>query len=94
MRGLTAELSARGMKSDRCAVWVFLLAEGLSFKKTMLPAEQSWVDIAAKRRRWKAHQGRIGPRRLVFIDGSRHCLERGEDQHGNFAWLGAAWTAA
>jgi putative transposase len=32
-RGLTAELLARGIKTDRRAVWVFLHAEGLSFKK-------------------------------------------------------------
>jgi putative transposase len=32
-RGLTAELVARGVKTDRRAVWVFLHAEGLSFKK-------------------------------------------------------------
>jgi len=32
-RGLAAELLARGIKSDRRAVWVFLHAEGLSFKK-------------------------------------------------------------
>ena len=32
-RGLTAELAARGVKTDRRAVWVFLHAEGLSFKK-------------------------------------------------------------
>ena len=32
-RGLTAELQARGIKSDRRMVWVFLHAEGLSFKK-------------------------------------------------------------
>ena len=32
-RGLAAELAARGIKSDRRAVWVFLHAEGLSFKK-------------------------------------------------------------
>ena len=32
-RGLTAELAARGIKTDRRAVWVFLHAEGLSFKK-------------------------------------------------------------
>jgi putative transposase len=33
LRGLTAELAARGVKTDRRAVWVFLRAEGLSFKK-------------------------------------------------------------
>lgn len=32
-RGLTAELAARGIKTDRRAVWTFLRAEGLSFKK-------------------------------------------------------------
>ncbi|WP_431285883.1 hypothetical protein ACQW02_09660 [Humitalea sp. 24SJ18S-53] len=35
-RGLTAELAARGIKTDRRAVWVFLHAEGLSFKKKKL----------------------------------------------------------
>lgn len=34
----------------------------------MLPAEQSRPDIARKRERWKRHQARIDPRRLVFID--------------------------
>lgn len=34
----------------------------------MLPTEQSRADIARKRTRWKTHQGRIDPRRLVFID--------------------------
>jgi hypothetical protein len=33
-RGSTAELAARGIKTDRRAVWVFVRAEGLSFKKT------------------------------------------------------------
>jgi transposase len=32
-RQLTAELAARGIKTDRRAVWVFLQGEGLSFKK-------------------------------------------------------------
>ena len=32
-RQLTAELRARGIKTDRRAVWVFVSAEGLSFKK-------------------------------------------------------------
>ena len=34
----------------------------------MLPTEQTRPDIARKRQRWKAHQGRIAPGRLVFID--------------------------
>ena len=34
----------------------------------MVPAEQDRPDIARKRRRWKAHQHRVDPRRLVFLD--------------------------
>lgn len=33
LRGLAAELAERGIKSHPRAVWVFLHAEGLSFKK-------------------------------------------------------------
>lgn len=33
LRGLAAELAMRGVKTDSRAVWVFLHAEGLSFKK-------------------------------------------------------------
>lgn len=33
LRGLTAELAARGVKTSPRAVWVFVHAEGLSFKK-------------------------------------------------------------
>jgi hypothetical protein len=34
----------------------------------VLPTEQSRPDIAARRTRWKAHQGKIDPKRLVFLD--------------------------
>jgi putative transposase len=33
LRGLTAELAGRGIKTQPRAVWVFVHAEGLSFKK-------------------------------------------------------------
>jgi transposase len=33
-RGLTADLAARGIRTDRREVWVFLHAEGLSFTTT------------------------------------------------------------
>jgi transposase len=36
-RQLTAELVARGIKTDRRAVWTFLHGEGLSFKKNHHP---------------------------------------------------------
>ena len=38
LRGLTAELAARGIKTQPRAVWVFLHAEGLSFKKNSVAA--------------------------------------------------------
>ena len=34
----------------------------------MLPAEQARPDIRRKRERWRTYQGRIEPRRLVFLD--------------------------
>jgi len=40
LRNLTKELAARGIKTDVRAVWTFVHAEGLSFKKTLRPAEQ------------------------------------------------------
>ena len=33
-----------------------------------MPAEQDRPDIARKRQRWKTHQHRIDPERLVFLD--------------------------
>lgn len=65
MRKLTAELAERGIKTDRRAVWVFVHAEGLSFKKKIRPAEQDRPDIARRRKRWKAHQVGIDASRLV-----------------------------
>jgi len=38
LRGLTAELAERGIKTQPRAVWVFLHAENLSFKKTPVSA--------------------------------------------------------
>ena len=43
-------------------------AEGLSFKKALPPQEQARPDVARRRTRWRAHQGRIEASRLVFID--------------------------
>jgi DDE superfamily endonuclease len=34
----------------------------------VVPAEQDRPDIARKRHRWKTHQRRVDPRRLVFLD--------------------------
>jgi transposase len=39
-----------------------------ALKKTLFAAEQDRPDVARKRLRWKAHQGRFNPARLIFID--------------------------
>ena len=41
---------------------------GSRLKKTLHASEQDRPDIARRRIRWKAHQGRLDPKRLVFID--------------------------
>lgn len=43
-------------------------AEGLSFKKSVLPAEQLRPAIAHRRAQWRKYQGRVDPARLVFVD--------------------------
>ena len=63
-----AELAERGLKVDDRTVWAFAHGEGLSFKKTTLASEQERPDIARKRARWRARQGSIDLKRLVFID--------------------------
>ena len=40
LRALVTELAERGVKVDYVQVWRFVHAEGLSFKKSVLPAEQ------------------------------------------------------
>ena len=37
-------------------------------KKTLHASEQDRADIARRRERWKKYQGRLDPKRLVFID--------------------------
>ena len=49
LRGLVAELAERGVKVDYVQVWRFAHAEGLSFKKSVLPAEQLRPKIARRR---------------------------------------------
>jgi transposase len=45
---------------------------GPELQKTLLPDEQTRPDVARRRARWKAYQGRIAPQRLVFIAALRH----------------------
>ena len=79
LRGLQAELATRGITVDYRTVWSFVHDEGLSFKKSVLPAEQLRPKIARRREQWKKYQGRLDPARLVFIDetrNGRHCRSR------------------
>jgi transposase len=57
LRGLEAELAGRGIKVDYVQVWRFAHAEGLSFKKSVLPAEQLKSKIARRREQWKKVSG-------------------------------------
>jgi putative transposase len=57
-RGLAAELLARGIKTDRRAVWVFLRAEGLSFKKNRAAGR---ADPARHRQEARALEEPSGP---------------------------------
>jgi transposase len=69
LRGLVAELAERGLKVDDRQVWEFAHAEGLGFKKSVLPAEQLRPAIARRREQWRKYQNRVDPKRLVFVDG-------------------------
>src|ERR1700693_4305384 len=42
-------------------------ARGSRSKKSLHASEQDRPDVARRRARWKQHQGRLDPRRLVFI---------------------------
>src|SRR5437868_6210257 len=68
LRALAAELAERGIKVSYFAVWHFFEHEGISFKKSLHASEQDRPDVARRRAQWKKYQGRIDPRRLVFID--------------------------
>ncbi|WP_260582715.1 IS630 family transposase [Sphingopyxis sp. PET50] len=68
LRGLLGELADRGVKASYGALWLFLEREGLSFKKSLFATEQDRPQIARRRAQWRKYQGRLDPRRLVFID--------------------------
>jgi len=49
----------------------FFRRTGVTFKKRPWSREQDRPDISRHRKRWRAYQGLIDPRRLVFIDETR-----------------------
>ena len=54
-------------------------ARGLPLKKSLHASEQDRVDIARRRARWKMHQGRLDPRRLVFRGCQVFCVGRSRE---------------
>ena len=73
LRGLVLELAGRGVKVDYVSVWRFVHAEGLSFKKKHIsrrttPPKSRTPKVIGRREQWKKYQGRLDPKRLVFID--------------------------
>ena len=68
LRGLVGELAERGIVVSYYAVWHFFEHEGISFKKSLHASEQDRPDVAKRRARWKRHQGKLDPARLIFID--------------------------
>lgn len=68
LRALLAELHRRGIGARYYALWNLVRQAGLSFKKSLCASEQDRPEVARRREQWKARQGRIDPRRLVFVD--------------------------
>src|ERR1700716_3189090 len=68
LRAVVAELAARGTPASYGAVWRFFRREGITFKKSLHASEQDRPDVARRRARWQKYQGRLDPKRLVFID--------------------------
>jgi len=68
LKALVAELADHGIATSMASVWRLVRSEGLRFKKTLFAIEQLRPKIARRREQWKKYQGRLDPRRLVFID--------------------------
>src|SRR5580693_5921585 len=68
-------------------------AKASASKKTVLASEQNDPGVARKRGRWKTLQGRIDPRRLVFIDETWAILRQAQDEYGAVARVGSARSA-
>ena len=90
LQALCDRLSAeRGVKADTSMMSRFFRKIGVTFPRNLFVArEQDRADISRHRARWRAYQGRIDPRRLIFIDETWTKTRRGP------AWrLGAEGAA-
>jgi len=61
-------MAEHGVKADPSMLSRFIRAEGISYKKSLFASEQDRPDVKRRRERWKRHQGKLDPARLVFID--------------------------
>ena len=69
LRALRLELAERGMVVSYFAVWHFLRHErDYVQKKACTQPSRIGPTSARRRERWKTHQGKLDPARLVFID--------------------------
>ena len=69
MRRLQALLAECSTPAGRDTVWRTLRSLGCTFKKrTPVADERDRLDVKRRRERWKRHQGRADPRKLIFID--------------------------
>jgi transposase len=65
---IVAAMRKRRIAGSRSVAWLLFARHGISFKKSLLAAEQERPDVARARRRWMRQQGMFDPARLVFID--------------------------
>lgn len=68
LRRLVAELGERGVATSYGSVWRIVREAGITFKKTLFATEQDRPAVARRRAQWRKYQGRLDPKRLVFID--------------------------
>ncbi|WP_245292915.1 hypothetical protein [Pararhizobium arenae] len=68
VRALSAELKSAGINVSHDTVWRFLRSEGKTFKKNADGKRAGSSEGGRFRMRWKTHQHRLDPDRLVFID--------------------------
>jgi hypothetical protein len=85
-RGVLEERVRFVVAAERSEASVTSLCAALGIRRETLPAEQSRPDIARTRDRWQAHQGRIDPRRVVFIGGKTKGLDHDPRCHRRGSW--------
>jgi len=68
LSALLAELGSRGIKVSYFALWNIVDRPNLSLKKSLRASEQDRPKVARRHLRWHRRQGKVDPKRLVFID--------------------------